>query len=62
MSQDPFCQTWRTIQRPGYTGLIQGRFFSTCTILKIYKARQKIPNLGETTVLVGIITKAVCVH
>lgn len=36
--------------------------FFTRAIFKIYKNRQKIPNERETTVLVGDITKVVCVR
>lgn len=37
MSQDPFCQTRGTIPRPGYTGLIQGYFFSLALFWRFTK-------------------------
>ncbi len=61
MSQDPFCQTWGTIPRPGYTGLIQGCFFHSRYFEDLQSQTKDTKPRRETTVLVGNISKAVCV-
>lgn len=61
MSQDPFCQTQGTIPRPGYTGLIQGCFFHSHYFEDLQSQTKDTKSRRETTVLVGNITKAVCV-
>lgn len=62
MSQDPFCQTRRTIPRPGYTGLIQDCFFHLHYFEDLQSHTKDTKSKRKTTVLVGNITKAVCVH